>query len=137
MELGDLVVIPSTEEVGLESQNSAPWWSLFVDGASNDDGAGAGIELISFEAHKIRRATHPAFHATNNDAEYEALINGLKLAVETKVENLNVFSDSMIVVYQINGGYQAKGPRTEIYLKSAQRIIARFNEVRLELIPCG
>ncbi|XP_074351017.1 uncharacterized protein LOC141690198 [Apium graveolens] len=54
-----------------------------------------------------------------------------------KVENLNVFSDSMIVVYQINGGYQVKGPRTELYLKCAQRIIARFNEVRLELIPRG
>ncbi|XP_074327188.1 uncharacterized protein LOC141665105 [Apium graveolens] len=53
------------------------------------------------------------------------------------VENLNVFSDSMIVVYQINGGYQAKGPRTKLYLKYAQRIIARFNEVRLELIPHG
>ncbi|XP_074363199.1 uncharacterized protein LOC141703637 [Apium graveolens] len=132
-----LVVLPSTEEVGLERQNSAPWWSLYVDGASNGDGAGAGIELISPEAHKIRRATHLAFHATNNDAEYEALINGLKLALEMKVENLNVFSDSMIVVYQINGGYQAKGPRTELYLKCAQRIIARFNEVRLELIPRG
>ncbi|XP_074327404.1 uncharacterized protein LOC141665323 [Apium graveolens] len=137
VEPGALVVLPSTEEVGLERQNSAPWWSLYVDGASNGDGAGAGIELISPEAHKIRRATHLAFHATNNDAEYEALINGLKLALEMKVENLNVFSDSMIVVYQINGGYQAKGPRTELYLKCAQRIIARFNEVRLELIPRG
>ncbi|XP_074363093.1 uncharacterized protein LOC141703467 [Apium graveolens] len=137
VEPGALVVIPSTEEVGLERQNSAPWWSLYVDGASNGDGAGAGIELISPEAHKIRHATHLAFHATNNDAEYEALINGLKLALEMKVENLNMFSDSMIVVYQINGGYQAKGPRTELYLKCAQRIIARFNELRLELIPRG
>ncbi|XP_074374760.1 uncharacterized protein LOC141715179 [Apium graveolens] len=137
VEPGALVVIPSTEEVELESQNSAPWWSLFVDGVSNGDGAGAGIELISPETHKIRRATHLAFHATNNDAEYEALINGLKLALEMKVENLNVFSDSMIVVYQVNGGYQAKGLRTELYLKCAQRIITRFNEVRLELIPHG
>ncbi|XP_074324068.1 uncharacterized protein LOC141660988 [Apium graveolens] len=137
VEPGALVVIPSTEEVGLESQNNAPWWSLFVDEASNGDGAGAEIELISPEVHKIRCATHLAFHATNNDAEYEALINGLKLALEMKVENLNVFSGSVIVVYQINGWYQAKGPRTELYLKSAQRIIARFNEVRLELIPRG
>ncbi|XP_074347110.1 uncharacterized protein LOC141685935 [Apium graveolens] len=137
VEPGALVVIPSTEEVGLWSPNSAPWWSLFVDGASNGDRAGARIELSSPEAHKIRRVTHMAFHATNNDAEYEVLINGLKLALEMKVENLNVFSDSMIVVYQINGEYQAKGPRTELYLKYAQRIIARFNEVRLELIPRG
>ncbi|XP_074327794.1 uncharacterized protein LOC141665706 [Apium graveolens] len=104
VEQGANVVIPSAEEVGLESQNSAPWWSLFVDGASNGDGAGAAIELISPEAHKIRCATHLAFHATNNDAEYDALINGLKLALEMKVENLNVFGNSMIVVYQINGG---------------------------------
>ncbi|XP_074352696.1 uncharacterized protein LOC141691843 [Apium graveolens] len=137
VESGALVVIPRTKEVGLESQNSAPWWSLFVDGASNGDGAGAGIELISPETHKIRRMTNLAFHATNNNAEYEALINGLKLALEMKVENLNVFSDSMIVVYQINGGYQVKGPRTELYLKCAQRILAKFNEVRLELIPHG
>ncbi|XP_074326953.1 uncharacterized protein LOC141664894 [Apium graveolens] len=109
VEPGALVVIPRTKEVGLDSQNSDPWWSLFVDGASNGDGAGAEIELIGPEAHKFRRATHLAFHATNNDAEYEALINGLKLALEMKVENLNVFSDSMIVVYQINGGIKLKG----------------------------
>ncbi|XP_074336539.1 uncharacterized protein LOC141673694 [Apium graveolens] len=137
VEPGALVVIPSTEEVGRKSQNSAPWWSLFMDGAFNGEGAGAGIELISPKAHKIRRATYLAFYATNNDVEYEALINGLKLALEMKVENLNVFSDSMIVVYQINGGYQSKELRTEIYLKCAQRIIVRFNEVRLELIPRG
>ncbi|XP_074328215.1 uncharacterized protein LOC141666116 [Apium graveolens] len=95
------------------------------------------MELINLEAHKIRRATRLDFHATNNDAEYEALITGLKLALEMKVENLNVFSDSMIMVYQINGVYQAMGSRTELYLKCAQRIIARFNEVRLELIPRG
>lgn len=93
--------------------------------------------MISPEGQKLRNATHLAFHATNNDAEYEALINGLKLALEMKVENLNVFNGSMIVVYQINEGYQAKGPRTELYLKCAKRIIGLFNEVKLELIPHG
>ncbi|XP_074357417.1 uncharacterized protein LOC141697100 [Apium graveolens] len=127
-EQGAFVIIPGPEEVEVESQNSAPWWSLYVDGASNGEGAETEIQLISPEAHKIRRATHLAFHATNNDAVYEALINGLKLALEMKVENLNMFSDSLIVVYQINGGYQAKGPRTELYLKCAQRIIAKLSE---------
>lgn len=76
-----------------------------MDGAANGEGAGAGMELISPEGHKLQNATHLAFHATNNDAKFEALINGLKLALEIKVENHNVFRDSMIVVYQINGGY--------------------------------
>ncbi|XP_074327587.1 uncharacterized protein LOC141665500 [Apium graveolens] len=134
---GALIFMPGVEESAQEKQNCAPWWSLFVDGASNGEGAGAGIELISPEGHKIRHATHLAFHATNNDAEYVALINDLKIALKMRTKNLNMFSDSMIVVYQINVGYQAKGPRTKLYLKCAQRIISMFHEVRLELIPRG
>ncbi|KAK1374920.1 hypothetical protein POM88_031113 [Heracleum sosnowskyi] len=117
-----------------ENQNSAPWWSLYVDGASNKDGAGAGFELVSPERCRVKRAVHFTFHATNNDAEYEALINGFKLALELKVENLNAFSDSMIVVYQKNGGYQTRGPRTELHLRCAEGMIRLFNEVNLELI---
>ncbi|XP_074378431.1 uncharacterized protein LOC141719973 [Apium graveolens] len=101
---GAIIVIPGAEESEQGKENFALWWSLFVDGASKGEGAGAGIELIIHEGHKIRHATHLAFHATNND---------------------------------VNGGYQAKGPRTGLYLKYAQRIISMFHEVRLELIPRG
>ncbi|XP_074355965.1 uncharacterized protein LOC141695631 [Apium graveolens] len=87
---GALVTIPGAEMNEQREQNIAPLWSLFVDGASNGEGAGAGIEPISPEGHKIRHATHLAFHATNNDAEYEALINGIKLALKMRVENLNI-----------------------------------------------
>ena len=45
------------------------------------------------------------FKASNNEAEYEALIAGLELAKEMKVESLDIFSDSQLVVCQINEEY--------------------------------
>ncbi|XP_074373606.1 uncharacterized protein LOC141713947 [Apium graveolens] len=112
-----------------------PWWILHVDGAVNHGGAGAGIVLVSPEGHHLMSAIHFKFYATNNDAEYEALINGLKIALEMGVRNLIARSDSELVVNQVNGGFQARGPRTELYLRCTQRLIGMFKEVRLECVP--
>ncbi|XP_074361144.1 uncharacterized protein LOC141701377 [Apium graveolens] len=112
-----------------------PWWILHVDGAVNHGGAGAGIVLVSPEGHHLMSAIHFKFYATNNDAEYEALINGLKIALEMGVRNLIARSESELVVNQVNGGFQTRGPRTELYLRCTQRLIGMFKEVRLECVP--
>ncbi|XP_074342176.1 uncharacterized protein LOC141679622 [Apium graveolens] len=91
-----------------------PWWILHVDGAENNNGSGAGIVLVTPEGHRLMSAIHFKFYATNNDAEYEALINGLKFALEVGAMNLIVQSHSELVVNQVNGGFQARGPRTEL-----------------------
>ena len=56
-----------------------PKWGLYVDGSSNDGGPGAGLILISNEGHWIHCALRFGFKASNNEAEYEALIAELKL----------------------------------------------------------
>ncbi|XP_074362689.1 uncharacterized protein LOC141702961 [Apium graveolens] len=112
-----------------------PWWILHVDGAVNNGGAGAGLVLVSPKGHHLKSAIHFKFYATNNDAEYEALINGLKIALEMGVRNLIVRSDSELVVNQVNGGFQARGPRTELYLRCTQCLIGMFKEFRLECVP--
>lgn len=63
------------------------------------------------------------FQVVNNDAKYEALIIGLKLPVEMKVKCLTVHCDSILVMYQVRGNYQARGPRTESYMRCAQELI--------------
>ena len=83
-------------------------WTLFVDGASNENGSEARIMLISSKEHKIHYALHFGFQASNNEAEYEGLLAGLRLAKELKVCNLKVYSDSQLVVYQVNDTYQTK-----------------------------
>ena len=62
-----------------------PKWELYVDGSSNDGGSGAGLILVSPEGHRMHCALRFSFKASNNDAEYEALIVRLKLAREIKV----------------------------------------------------
>ncbi|XP_074383678.1 uncharacterized protein LOC141725146 [Apium graveolens] len=99
-----------------------PWWILYVDGAVNNNGSGAGIVLVTPEGHRLMSVIHFKFYVTNNDAEYEALINGLKLALEVGAVNLIVQSDSELVVNQVNGGFQARGPRTELYMRCSVRI---------------
>ncbi|XP_074342683.1 uncharacterized protein LOC141680323 [Apium graveolens] len=59
----------------------------------NNNGSGAGIVLITPEGHHLMSAIHFKFYATNNDAEYEALINGLKLALEIGAVNLMVSAE--------------------------------------------
>ena len=57
-------------------------WKLFVDGSSNENGSGAGLMLISPENHCISSILCFTFRASNNEAEYEALLAGLRLARE-------------------------------------------------------
>ena len=76
-----------------------------MDGASNESGAGAGVILVSPEGYRIHRALRFKFDASNNEAEYEALLAGLRIARELKIENLGIVSDSQLVVNQILGEY--------------------------------
>ena len=49
------------------------WWKLYVDGSSNDCGAGNGLMIVSLEGHKITCDLRFDFKASNNDTKYEAL----------------------------------------------------------------
>ena len=87
-------------------------WKLIVDEASNRHGAGLGIVLISPDAWLwSEQAINLGFPASNNEAEYEALLAGLKSAFYMKATELMVYSDSQLVVNQISGDYEAKDDR--------------------------
>ncbi|XP_074347288.1 uncharacterized protein LOC141686131 [Apium graveolens] len=114
---------------------SHPCWVLHVHGAMNNNGAGAGIILVTPEGHHMMSAIHFKFYITNNDAEYKALINGLEIALEVGVINLIARSDSELVVNQVNGGFQARGPRTELYMRCVQRLLQKFRSAKMEGVP--
>ncbi|GKV02696.1 hypothetical protein SLEP1_g15094 [Rubroshorea leprosula] len=77
-------------------------WTLYVDEASSSKGSGAGALLIGPEGYRSEHALKFNFDATNNMAEYEALLLGLHLALELKIRTIQVYSDSQLVVNQIN-----------------------------------
>ena len=78
-----------------------PVWLLYVDDSSAVGGSGAGLVLRGLQGPseaKISYALKFRFQANNNEAEYEALIAGLKLAKDVGAEKLEIYSDSMLVV---------------------------------------
>ena len=75
------------------------------------------------------------FKASNNEAEYEALIAGLKLAKEMKVKSLEIFSDSQLVIYQITNKYQAREEKMAAYLQKAKELLGSFSSYTICQIP--
>ena len=68
------------------------------------------------------------YNATNNAAEYEALITGLKLAIEVRTENLKVYSDSQLVVNQVKDAYQVKDPSIIKYVQKAKQLLKKLEQ---------
>ena len=91
------------------------WWTLSVDGASRQTGAGIDLQLISPTGERIEQAIRLGFIATNNELEYEAMVAGLELALAMGVDNLSVQSDSQLVVGQVNAEFEFRNPRMTKY----------------------
>ena len=112
-----------------------PIWKLFVDGTSNAQGSGAGLILTSPEGIDTKYALRFGFQASNNEAEYEAVIAGLNLAHSLEVNQLEVCSDSQLVVRQIEDTYEAKSGRMILYLKKVRDLLKKFVMVQVRHIP--
>ncbi|GKF20430.1 reverse transcriptase domain-containing protein [Tanacetum coccineum] len=98
----------SPDELMAEPEELPKPWTLFTDGSSCIDGSGAGLILTNPERVEFTYAMRSRFEATNNEAEYEALIVGLWIAEQMGVKNLQANVDSRLVANQVNGSYVAK-----------------------------
>ena len=104
-----------------------------MDSASNDTGFRAGMMLISPEGHRTHCAIYFGFKMSNNEAEYKALIMGLYLARELQVHNVKIFSDSQLVVNQVNEIYLAE--KMAAYLDKAKEHLSLFSVASIKVIP--
>ena len=87
----------------------------FFYGSKTLEGSGAGCVLIDPKKNKRFLSCRLEFECTNNTAEYEALVQGLRKAIELKVENLKVYGDSEIVVKQIWNQIHCISPHLKSY----------------------
>nr|GEV56615.1 reverse transcriptase domain-containing protein [Tanacetum cinerariifolium] len=92
-------------------------WKLFTDGASSSDGSGAGLMLVNPEGKEYTYALRFEFETTNNEAEYEALLTGLRIAKEMKIQELIIIVDSQLVANQVNRLFEARQPVIKQYLE--------------------
>ncbi|XP_068503883.1 uncharacterized protein [Phaseolus vulgaris] len=106
-----------------------------VDGSSNQQGSGVGIILEGPNGVLIEQALRFAFKASNNQAEYEALIARMLLAKEMGAQSLLAKSDSQLVTGQVTGEYQAKDPQMAAYLRYAEVLKRAFTTFELVHVP--
>ena len=112
-----------------------PIWRLSIDGVTNAHGSGAGLILTSPDGINMEYALKFRFQASKNKAKYEAVIAGLNLAHSMEADQLEVCSDSHLVVKQIEGDYKAKGEKMIHYLKKVRELLRKIVRVQVRHIP--
>ena len=86
------------------------YWTMYFDGSVMAPGSGAGVVLISPDGSRLRYAIHLHFLASNNTMEYEALISGLRIAIELDAMRLYIRGDSELVIDQVMKESSCKTP---------------------------
>lgn len=92
-------------------------WRVFTDVASSAMGEGAGIVLVSPKGLKVEHSFRLGFWALNNEAKYEALLAGLRAMLRFGATQLEVYSNSKLVVSKVEGSFKAKDAPMIKYLK--------------------
>ncbi|GJY61338.1 reverse transcriptase domain-containing protein [Tanacetum coccineum] len=110
-------------------------WTLFADGSSCVDGSGVGLILTSPEGTEFTYALRFQFTASNNEAEYEALIAGLWIAVRMGVCNVQVSVDSKLVANQVLRTYISKEENMIKYLEKTKSLVSSFNSFSISQVP--
>ncbi|XP_075655795.1 uncharacterized protein LOC142625922 [Castanea sativa] len=119
------------KSVGMISQKESLSWKVYVDGAANQRGSGVGLVIISPDKIVIKKFLIMGFSATNNEAEYETLLIGMNMVQKMGGKNVEMFSDSRLVVGQVEGELEAKDSRMQEYLNQVRRLQSNFESITL------
>jgi ribonuclease HI len=109
-------------------------WTTYFDGSLMKTGAGAGLLFISPLGKHLRYVLRLHFPASNNVAEYEALVNGLCITVELRVRRLDARGDSQLVIDQVMKNSHCHDPKMEAYYDEVRRLEDKFYGLELNHI---
>nr|GEX57062.1 reverse transcriptase domain-containing protein [Tanacetum cinerariifolium] len=135
-----LVLTPFVEEKDMEIKkpkavNKAPnTWKLYNDKALSFNNSGAGLMLVSPEGKEYTYASRFEFETTNNEAEYETLLAGLRIANEMEIRDLAIFIDPQLVANQVKGLLEARQLIIKQYLEKTKGFSKSFDTYSVEHI---
>jgi ribonuclease HI len=116
-------------------QIQAECWTLYFDESVMKIGADAGLLFVSPLGEHMRYAVRLHFPASNNMAEYESLLCGLKIAIETGIKPLDVRGDSQLVIDQVMKNASCHDDKMEEYCKVVQALEDKFYGIELNHVP--
>ncbi|KAL0449679.1 UNVERIFIED_CONTAM: hypothetical protein Slati_1524300 [Sesamum latifolium] len=127
--------ISEMAETTIKDASQDQKWLLHVDGSSTAQGSGAGIVITTPQGEDLEFAIKFGFKASNNEAEYEALVIGMRMAHEAGARHLLAYSDSQLIVKQVEGTYEAKEESMIQYLQQITDLKTKFHHFQIIQIP--
>ncbi|XP_030943556.1 uncharacterized protein LOC115968327 [Quercus lobata] len=115
--------------------NEVDRWTIQTDGSSAQRKGGVGVVITTLDGEVLKYGVQLRFPATNNEAEYEGILTGLRLGRALGAKNLLIQSDSKLVIGQIRGEYEAKEERMQKYVKLKKHLTQEFDVVEFMQIP--
>jgi len=108
---------------------------MYFDGSVMKTGAGAGLLFISPIGVHMRYMVRLHFPASNNTAEYEALLSGLRITIELDIKRLDVRGDSQLVIDQVMKESSCHDLKMEAYCNAVRRLEDKFDDLELNHVP--
>ena len=103
-------------------------WKMYFDGSLKLGGAGAGVLLISLDGKQLKYVLQILWQATNNEAEYEALIHGLRVAITLGIKRLLIYGDSVVVINQVNKDWDCTKENMDAYYAEIRKLKNIFKD---------
>ena len=99
---------------------------MYFDGTLNINGASAGILFITPTKDKLQYVLRIHFPASNNAAEYEACLHGLRITIELDIKCLMVYGDSALVINQLNKDWSCSSEKMDAYCVEIRKLEEKF-----------
>lgn len=106
-------------------------WKVYLVGALGKGCGSSGVFIISHEGNKIAYSLWFSFPTTNNMEKYETLLLSLQLASSLRAWHVSIYSNSQVVVNQVNGTFQVKEGSMWKYLVFTRALIPQFEFIRI------
>jgi ribonuclease HI len=103
------------------------YWTINFDGSLQLQDVGAGILITTFKRESFKYVLQIYFPASNNAAEYEALLHGLRIATTLGIHQLKVLRDSLLIVNQANKEWSCLDDKILLYCKELRKLESNFD----------
>ena len=104
---------------------------MYFDGSLKLEGGGAGLLFISSKGEQLKYVFQILFKVSNNEAEYEALLHGLRLAISLGIKRLLVYGDSLLVVQQVNKEWDTNKETMDAYVAEIRKLENKFSGLEI------
>jgi ribonuclease HI len=104
-------------------------WTMYFDGSLKLDGGGTGVLFISPRGEQLKYVLQILCEVSNNEAEYEALLHGLRLAISLGIKRILVYGNSLLIVQQVNKEWDCNKETMDAYVQEVRKLENKFSSL--------